>query len=187
MGWPSYVGVTSEQWSIAWGTRASPLSMAGTTQRVASLGDHWTARVTLLIRPENRIKWNSFVIGRRGSLRTTTLGPVLEPVLPSTGASVHTTAAAGATSITLTVASASAVPDECFFGLGGRLYLATGKTTVTATRVTMDFWPPLRAEASSSTALDTDPECTVYLENPELCSATIGDASEITVALREAF
>jgi hypothetical protein len=163
------------------------MSQSGTVQRVASLGDHWTARVSLLVTPANRIKWSSFVAGRRGSLRTTTLGPVLEPVFPSTGATTQGTTLAGASSITINVASAAAVPDECFFGIASRLYLATSKTTDSATRVTMSFWPPLRADVAAGTALDTDPECTVYISNPEMMTATIGDVSDITVELREAF
>ena len=186
MSWPAYVGITKEKWDIAWGTRLSPPSLQGTVQRVSSLGDLWVATVEILIRPEDRLQWNAYIMQRRGALRSITLGPVLDPAFPVSGTSVTSNTAAGATSLTLTVSSASAVPSQCYMGLGSNLYLAYSKVEDSGTQVTMSIFPPLRAAASASDTLDADPEATVYIETPELCMAENSGPSVIELKLREA-
>lgn len=111
-----------------------------------------------------------------------------DPAVPTesaVNATVQTTAALRATQIAINFTQGGPLLHGHFFGIGERLHVVTDVVSQVGSVQTVTFWPPLRAQATATTAVRvTDPVCKMRLTSDDQSLKGLGPIPVADVPLQ---
>lgn len=179
------VGIQKIEMNLKRAVAVSESPFSFDTQTYVHQGARWECNVTLPpLNYDEARSVQAFIIGLKGQSGTFTFGHPL-----------HTSTATGSISVNANIraeqitlgSSSSAIPSGTYFQIGDYLYIATNSKS--AGSGTLDIQPPLRAAASSSTALDfTLPKSLFRMADNDISWSTdVASLYGFTFAFVEAF